>query len=142
MPGGWNGEINGRNIQINRYGSCIPGEMLPVFVKTIGIKTPQIDSRPLLSRIANNAGVSEKSLRKAAQMMSVIKENSISSGKDPNSVAAAMLYGACLAQGEKLLQVQLAEAANLSVVTLRKRLQDVRKVFPEVPNGPNESIGG
>jgi len=29
----------------------------------------------------------------------------------------------------------------LSVVTLRKRLQDVRKVFPEVPNGPNESIG-
>ena len=80
-------------------------------------------------------------LRKAAQMMSVIKENSISSGKDPNAVAAAVLYGACLAQGEKLHQVQLAEAANLSVVTLRKRLQDVRKVFPEVPNGPNESIG-
>ena len=94
-----------------------------------------------MSRIANNAGVSEKSLRKAAQMMSVIKENSISSGKDPNAVAAAVLYGACLAQGEKLYQVELAEAANLSVVTLRKRLQDVRKVFPEVPNGPNESIG-
>ena len=91
------------------------------------IKTPQIDSRLLLSRIANNVGVSEKSLR--------------TSGKDPNAVAAAVLYGACLAQGEKLHQVELAEAANLSVVTLRKRLQDVRNVFPEVPNGPNESIG-
>lgn len=47
------------------------------------------------------------------------------------------LYGACLAQGEKVHQVQLAEAANLSVVTLRKRLQDVRRVFREVPNGPS-----
>ena len=93
-----------------------------------------------MSRIANNAGVSEKSLRKAAQMMSVIKENSTSSGKGPNAVAEAVLYGACFAQGEKLHQVQLAEAANLSVVTLRKRLQDVRKVFPEVPNGLNDSI--
>jgi transcription initiation factor TFIIIB Brf1 subunit/transcription initiation factor TFIIB len=55
-------------------------------------------------------------------------------------MAAAVLYGACLAQGEKLHQVQLAEAANLSVVTLRKRLQDVRKVFPEVPNGPSKSV--
>ena len=117
------------------------GKCFRFLSRRLGIKTPQIDSRPLLSRIANNAGVSEKSLRKAAQMMSVIKENSISSGKDPNAVAAAVLYGACLAQGEKLHQVQLAEAANLSVVTLRKRLQDVRKVFPEVPNGPNESIG-
>jgi hypothetical protein len=54
---------------------------------------------------------------------------------------AAVLYGACLAQGEILHQVQLAEAANLCVVTLRKRLQDVRKVFPEVPNGPSKSIG-
>lgn len=103
------------------------------------IKIPQIDSRPLLSRIANNAGVSEKSVRKAAYMMSVIKENSVTYGKDPNAVAAAVLYGACLAQGEIVSQVQLARAANLSVVTIRNRVRDVRKVFPEVPNGPSES---
>ena len=109
--------------------------------RRLRIKTPQIDSRPLLSRITNNAGVSEKTFRKAAQMMSVIKENSISSGKDPNAMADSRVVGACLAQSEKLHQVQLAEAANLSVVTLRKRLQDVRKVFPEVPNGPSKSIG-
>ena len=111
------------------------GKCFRFLSRRLGIKTPQIDSRPLLSRIANNARVSEKTLRKAAQMMSVVKENPMSFGKDPNAVAAAVLYGACLAQGEKLHQVQLAEARNLSVVTLRKRLQDVRKVFPEVPNG-------
>jgi hypothetical protein len=25
----------------------------------------------------------------------------------------------------------------MSIVTLRKRLLDIRKVFPEIPNGPN-----
>ena len=53
------------------------GKCFRFLSRRLGIKTPQIDSRPLLSRIANNARVSEKSLRKAAQMMSVIKENSI-----------------------------------------------------------------
>lgn len=72
-------------------------------------------------------------------MMSVIKENSVTYGKDPNAVAAAVLYGACLAQGEIVSQVQLARAANLSVVTIRNRVRDIRKVFPEVPNGPSES---
>lgn len=117
------------------------GKCFRFLSRRLRIKIPQIDSRPLLSRLANNAGVSEKTFRKAAQMMSAVKENSISSGKDPNAMAAAVLYGACLAQGEKLHQVQLADAANLCVVTLRKRLQDVRKVFPEVPNGPSKSIG-
>jgi transcription initiation factor TFIIB len=113
-----------------------PGKCYRFLSRRLKIKTPQIDPRPLLSRIANNAGVSETSLRKAAQMMSVLKDDPVSSGKDPNAMAAAVLYGACLAQGENLHQVQLARAANLSVVTIRKRLQDVRKVFPEVPNGP------
>ena len=42
-------------------------------------------------------------------MMSVIKENSVTYGKDPNAVAGAVLYGACLAQGEVVSQVQLAQ---------------------------------
>jgi len=108
--------------------------------RRMNIKIPQIDARPLLSRIANNAGISEKSLREAANMMSVIKDDSVSYGKDPKAMAAAILYGACLAQGEKVRQVQIAHAANLSVVTIRKRLQDVRKVFPKIPNGPIESL--
>ena len=102
------GEIRGRNIEINRYRRDIRWQMLPVFIMAIENQNPSIDSRPLLSRIANNAGVSEKSVRKAAYMMSVIKENSVTYGKDPNAVAAAVLYGACLAQGEIVSQVQLA----------------------------------
>jgi transcription initiation factor TFIIIB Brf1 subunit/transcription initiation factor TFIIB len=73
-------------------------------------------------------------------MMSVIKDDPVSYGKDPNAMAAGILYGACLAQGEKVRQIQIAQAANLSVVTIRKRLQDVIKVFPKIPNGPGELL--
>ena len=68
------------------------GKCFRFLSRRLGIKTPQIDSRPLLSRIVNNARVSEKTLRKAAEMMSVVKENPMSSGKHPNAVAAAGVY--------------------------------------------------
>ena len=113
------------------------GKCYRLLLRRLRIRLPEIDARSHLSRIASNAGVSEKSLRKAADMMAVIKENPVSYGKDPNALAVAVLYGACLAQGEKVSQVNLSQAANMSIVTLRKRLLDVRKVFPEIPNGPN-----
>jgi transcription initiation factor TFIIIB Brf1 subunit/transcription initiation factor TFIIB len=61
------------------------------FVEAIKNQAPR-DRCSHLSPIANNEGVSEKSLRKAVHMMFVIKENPISYGKDPNALAVAVLY--------------------------------------------------
>jgi len=113
------------------------GKCYRLLVRRLRIKLPEIDATSYLSRIANNAGVSEKSLRKAANMMLTIKENPISYGKDPNALALAVLYGACLANGEKIGQAPLSQAGNMSIVTLRKRFLDVRKVFPDIPASPN-----
>jgi transcription initiation factor TFIIB len=82
--------------------------------------------------------ISEKTVRRAAEMMSVMKQDPISFGKDPGALASAVLYAACLEQGEKIAQGHVASAANVSIVTLRKRFIDVRKVFPNVPNGPTD----
>jgi len=108
--------------------------------RRLNIRIPNIDARAFLSRIANNAGISEKSLRKATDMMSAVMNDPVSHGKDPNSMAAGVLYAVCLAQGEEVRQVQIAQAANLSVVTIRKRLQDVRKVFPKIPDRPGKLL--
>jgi transcription initiation factor TFIIB len=91
-----------------------PGKCFRFLSRRLGIKTLHIDSRPLLSRIANNAGV-----RKIFEECST---DDVGHQREFDIIweRKAMLYGACLAQGEKLHQVQLAEAANLSVVTLRK----------------------
>jgi transcription initiation factor TFIIIB Brf1 subunit/transcription initiation factor TFIIB len=63
-------------------------------------------------------------------MLSIVKENPISHGKDPNALAVAVLDAACLKEGEKVSQAQIAVAGDTSILTLRKRFQDVRKIFP------------
>ena len=85
---------------------------------------------PYLAKIANKGQVSEEAYRKSLEMLSIIKENPISHGKDPNALAVAVLYAACLEEGKKISQTQIALAGDTSIVTLRKRFQDVRKIFP------------
>jgi transcription initiation factor TFIIB len=41
-------------------------------------------------------------------MLSIIKDNPVSYGKDPNALAVAKLYAACLKEGEKVSQLQIS----------------------------------
>ena len=91
---------------------------------------PVIDSNRYLAKISNKAKVSEKTYRTALAMLSTIKNDPISHGKDPNALAVAVLYAACLKEGENVSQAHIAVSGDISIVTLRKRFQDVRKVLP------------
>lgn len=114
------------------------GKCYRLLVRKLKVRLPSIDSTSHLARIANNANISEKTLRHAIQMMSQIKDDPISFGKDPCAIAVAVLYGACLEKGEKTSQSRISLAGNVSVVTLRKRFLDIKKIFPQIPNGPND----
>ena len=47
--------------------------------------------------------------------------------------ATAALYVACLVEEQdKVSQTRLAQAGGISVVTLRKRVLDITKLFPEI----------
>ena len=113
------------------------GKCYRLMVRKLKIRLPSIDSSSHLARIANNAGISERTFRHAIQMMSMIKDDPVSFGKDPCAIAVAVLYGACLEKGEKTSQSRISLAGNVSVVTLRKRFLDIKKIFPNIPNGPN-----
>lgn len=106
------------------------GKCYRLLVQNLELQLPVIDSNKYLARIANKAKVSEKTYRAALGMLSTIKKNPISHGKDPNALAVAVLYAACLKEGENVSQAQVAVAGDISIVTLRKRFQDVRKIFP------------
>ena len=89
-----------------------------------------------MSKVAENANVSQKTYRTALDMLDVVKKNPISYGKDPKALATAALYGACLIEEkDKVSQARIAQAGGISVVTLRKRVLDISKVFPEIQNG-------
>ena len=110
--------------------SIFAGKCYRLLVRYLKLHLPVIDSNAYLAKIANKARVSEKTYRTALEMLSTIKENPISHGKDPNALAVAVLYAACLSEGEKVSQAQIAVAGDTSIVTLRKRFQDVKKLFP------------
>ncbi|HEX2014547.1 MAG TPA: TFIIB-type zinc ribbon-containing protein [Nitrososphaera sp.] len=106
------------------------GKCYRLLVQNLELQMPVIDSNKYLARIANKAKVSEKTYRTALSMLSTIKRDPISHGKDPNALAVAVLYAACLKEDEDVSQAQIAVAGDISIVTLRKRFQDVRKIFP------------
>lgn len=110
--------------------SIFAGKCYRLLVQNLELKLPVIDSNKYLARIANKAKVSERTYRAALEMLTIIKSNPISHGKDPNALAVAVLYAACLKEEENVSQAQVAVAGDISIVTLRKRFQDVRKIFP------------
>ena len=105
------------------------GKCYRLLVKYLGLRPPMIDSTKYLRRIANNARLSEKTFRRALEIMTVAKESHITQGKDPIAFAAAVIYAACNCEGEKVNQTRIAVAADVSIVTLRKRLQDVSTIL-------------
>ena len=110
--------------------SIFAGKCYRLLVRFLKLHLPVLDSNVYLAKIASKAKVSEKTYRAALQMLSIIKENPISHGKDPNALAVAVLYAACIKENEKVSQAQIAVAGDTSIVTLRKRYQDVKNIFP------------
>ena len=106
------------------------GKCYRLLLRHLKLHLPTVDSKMCLAKIANKSGVSEKSYRRALQMLATVKANPVSLGKDPKALAVAVLYAACLQEHEKVSQTQIALAGETSIVTLRKRFLDVKKIFP------------
>jgi transcription initiation factor TFIIB len=106
------------------------GKCYRLILRHLKLRLPVIDSKVYFAKIANKGQVSEKAYYRALHMLSIIKENPISYCKDPNAFAVAVLYAPCLEEGKKISQTQIALAGDTSIVTLRKRFQVVRKIFP------------
>jgi transcription initiation factor TFIIB len=112
------------------------GRCFRTMARVLGINCPSVDATRYMSKVAENADVSQKTYRCALDMLNEVKKNPISYGKDPKALATAALYGACLLEEkEKVNQSRLAKAGGISVVTLRKRISDIAKLFPVIQNG-------
>ena len=90
---------------------------------------PRADPMKCITRIANKAKVSQKTKHHAIIIMNAVIENEISAGKDPMGLAATVIYASCIRTGEIKTQKQLADAADISDMTLRTRLKDLNKLL-------------
>jgi transcription initiation factor TFIIB len=92
----------------------------------LDIKVPLIEPPKFIARIANKAGISEKTKRIAIATMEEITKNEISAGKNPVGLAATVLYLSCLASNEYQTQMNIAIAAGVTEVTIRNRFKDLK----------------
>lgn len=53
-------------------------------------------------------------------------------GKDPLSIAAAILYAVCRKNKEKISQSKIAYSANINIITLRKRLSELKDIYGDI----------
>ncbi len=79
----------------------------------LDIKVPLIEPSKYIARIANKAGISEKTKRIAIATMEEITKNEISAGKNPVGLAATVLYLSCLASNENRTQMNIAISWSL-----------------------------
>ncbi|MFL6320919.1 MAG: transcription initiation factor IIB, partial [Nitrososphaeraceae archaeon] len=96
----------------------------------LDIKVPLVDQIKCIAKVANKANLSEKTKRQAISIINEVRrkdnEISYSAGKNPMGLAATILYLSCLKTGENKTQLDIAQAAGVTEVTLRNRYKDLK----------------
>jgi transcription initiation factor TFIIB len=107
-------------------------EMARVYRKVmfeLDLKIPQDDPIKKIIKIANKRGISEKTKRHAIKTMVEIIKRGVSAGKNPMGLAGAVLYMSCKKYGEVITQREIAEAAEVTEVTIRHDLDSIIKIL-------------
>ena len=97
-----------------------------LLVNELELKMPVADSVQCVARIASTINISEKTKRYAVQVIQSAQKSEESAGKDPMGLAAAALYLSCVTNGEDKTQRDIAEAANVTEVTIRNRYKGLK----------------
>lgn len=99
--------------------------------RELEFKMPVVDPVKVVSRIASIVELSEKSKRKAVDILNQAKKIGMVAGKDPMGMAAAALYLACIDCGEVKSQKQISIASGVTEVTIRNRCAGLRKMLQD-----------
>ena len=97
--------------------------------RELELKMPVVDPVKGVSRIASIAKLTEKSKRRAIDILEKAKKLGIVAGKDPMGIAAAALYLACISTGEVKSQKDISIASGVTEVTIRNRCAGLRKMI-------------
>ncbi len=102
-----------------------------LLILELGIKIPVVDPIKSITRVANKLKISQKAKYQAINIMEEVVHKKMSAGKDPNSIAATVLYVSSLKNDERILQRDIAAASGVTEVTIRNRLKDLKNHLEE-----------
>ena len=111
-----------------------------LLVHTFDPKIPVVDHIRCITRIANKAGVTERTKRLAIKLMRNVIGMEVSAGKGPMGIAATVLYIACIQNEEIRTQKELSMIAGVTEVTIRNRYSDLKKYLQEFAKSSTVAI--
>lgn len=97
-----------------------------LLLRELDMRMPIADPLTYVSKIAERTGISGPTQGLAIKILRDAKRHRAAAGKDPMGLAAASLYIACLTNGEKKTQKDIAEAAGVTEVTVRNRYKSLK----------------
>lgn len=93
--------------------------------RELGLPTGPIDPSEYLARFASELDLSQSVERRARELVRVVHERGLVTGRNPGGVAAACLYTAAEEEGYELTQREAASVAGVTPVTLRSTYYDL-----------------
>ena len=115
---------NGINVKKKDIARCYR-----LLLRELDLKMPVVNSVKCISRISSIAELSEKTKRKAMEILDQATKIELSAGKDPMGLAAAALYLSCVINGEDKTQKNIAVAAGVTEVTIRNRYKGLKEAL-------------
>jgi len=94
--------------------------------RELGFVVSIADPIKSITKIASNVGITEKTIRKAVELLDAAQDAGIVAGKNPEIIAATVLHAACVITGEVKSQTTIAAAADTSTVSIRNRIREFR----------------
>jgi len=92
-------------------------------------RIPPQNLKSLTVKICEKIKLSQQAQNLCCSMIEYIKNSIDFSGKSPTGIACAIIYLACLKNGEKRTQEEIAKVAGITPVTLRNRLKQIVEFF-------------
>jgi len=100
-----------------------------ILIRELGLHMPVQRAQLNVPKIASKVEVGEEAQRRAIEILGEADRLKITIGKDPMGLAASALYMACIINEENRTQKVLAEAADVTEVTIRNRYTELKRVL-------------
>ncbi|AWX33577.1 transcription initiation factor IIB [Methanosphaera sp. BMS] len=97
--------------------------------RELGIKLPIFTPMDYVPKFASKMNLSGEVQAKAINLIIEARENGLISGSNPTGVAAAAVYIASHLLGERKSQHDVADIADISEATIRKRYNELNKIL-------------
>ena len=105
--------------------------------KELNINPETYNPIEFVTRISKSVSTSKKTERLAIKILEIAREKNISTSKNPMAMTAAAVHLAVLINKEKISQTKISNASNISSVTIRDRVKEIKEKIGGEINGEN-----